>query len=96
MTTLLDFNAFPGSLSLYAFITLFCLESLNMLKRAVFYWSHTPRCKEVKKKKGDIIYIHFIHTHTHTHIIVVVASEFHVEKEMNVFVGKKYVDKALG
>ena len=51
LTTLLGFNAFPGSLSLYAFITLFCLESLNMLKRAVFYWSHTPRCKEVKKKK---------------------------------------------
>ena len=45
----------------------------------------------VKKfKKGDIVYIHSMCVYIHIYIykILAVASEFHLKKEMNVFVGK--------
>ena len=43
----------------------------------------------VKKfKKGDIVYIHSMCVYIYIYIILAVASEFHLKKEMNVFVGK--------
>jgi len=54
----------------------------------------------VKKfKKGDIVYIHsmcvYIYIYIYIYIILAMASEFHLKKEMNVFVGKNTWIKPL-